>query len=280
MSERFPQEPQPTQARTQNRLRRPVPKQMLLNQRLIRPGRPRLHQPLIHRQNHHPPQSSTCSLNTSKPSRRPPPETANVTLSCSTNAPRSRSATYPANRCASASRSISSIHTKPCPTLSHGFAPCCPNPHTVTCIAGTAFSPNKACGSACRDILVSKEVIGEVFPEPSGAMDGGGERTGTYLQRVLERPLRLLPCSFTLQPIPAGAPARLAPITNSKHKRTMEQNPKSSIPASSTAAAASSASKKSTCASPTAPNASSNACAPHPSPASCAYRSWMTTPSS
>jgi len=36
------------------------------------------------------------------------------------------------------------------------------------------------------------KVSGQVFPEPSGAMDGGGERTGTYLQRVLERPVRLL----------------------------------------------------------------------------------------
>jgi hypothetical protein len=31
-----------------------------------------------------------------------------------------------------------------------------------------------------------------VFPEPSGAMDGGGERTWKYLQRVQERPVRFL----------------------------------------------------------------------------------------
>ena len=47
-----------------------------------------------------------------------------------------------------------------------------------------------------RYLLMSKKVSGQVFPEPSGAMDGGGERTWRYLQRVRERPVHSLFCSL------------------------------------------------------------------------------------
>ena len=46
---------------------------------------------------------------------------------------------------------------------------------------------------------MSKKVSGQVFPEPSGAMDGGGERTWTYSQRVRERRVRLLSYSLVTQ---------------------------------------------------------------------------------